>query len=365
MRLLKKNFLLSITAILILLLIIVFPASAEIKTTHTDDGKILISNNINWIKFDPVSDIIAGQITVTGTTNLPAGSPITGQLYIATDLCRQKTCNVDMSLYGNLSTVIIQSGANSSNNTFSIPINTKNVISSTDYFFQIDSSIGSYGDIKIVIPELFKEQIQSSISASSHSSERYWIWINPLTDETATHVTIKDVPTHFQLTGSTNLPVGENIPYIIIPYNYFDVRFPDRNWTISLIRNQGYVIPGKKTGINSFSMEVDASQYCPGSYFVILWNPRFNSSDPNDFLASSTAFGFKENANLELDIQLSYYPNISSDNNSQWFSHNRIWANVSENDYSNPVIHNNSINHIRNIRSTGLFNLHLRVGKKL
>lgn len=270
----------------------------EANVTHTGDGKILISNNINWIKIDPVSDIIAGQFTITGTTNLPAGSPITGQLYIATNPFHQKTCNVDMSLYGNLSMVLIQSGANSSNNTFSIPFSTKNVISSTDYYFQIDSSIGSYGDIKIVIPEIFKEQIQSSISLSSHSSERYWIWINPLTDETATHVNIKEVDPRFQLTGFTNLPAGENIPYIIIPYNYFDVRFPDRNWTISLIRNQGYVIPGEKAGINSFSVDVDASLYCPGSYFVILWNPRYNSSDPNDFLAASTAFGSRENTNL-------------------------------------------------------------------
>jgi hypothetical protein len=254
---------------------------------------------MDWIKIDPVSDIIIGNpFIITGTTNLPAGSPITGQLYIATNPCHQKTCNVDMSLYGNSSTVLIQTGANSSNNTFSIPIYTKNLISSTDYYFQIDSSIGSYGDIKIVFPEIVKEQIQSSISPSSHSSERYWIWINPLTDETVTHVNIKGVDPHFQLTGSTNLPVGENIPYSIIPYNYFDVRFPERNWTISLIRNQGYVIPGKKAGINSFNIDVDASQYCPGSYFVILWNSRNNSSDPSDFLAASTAFGFRENANL-------------------------------------------------------------------
>jgi len=283
---------------ILLITLMVFPVSGVTNITHTEDGKILMSDGMTWVKIDPVSDIIAGQFTITGTTNLPAGSPITGQLYILTDPCRQKTCNVDMSLYGNLSTVSIQSGTNSSNNTFSIPINTKNVISSTDYYFQIDSSIGSYGDIKIVIPERFKEQIQSSISPSSHSSEQYWIWINPLTDETATHVNIKGVDPHFHLTGSTNLPVGENIPYSIIPYNYFDVRYPEKNWTISLIRNQGHVIPGKKAGINSFTVDVDASQYCPGSYFVILWNPRYNSSDPNAFLAASTAFGFRENTNL-------------------------------------------------------------------
>jgi hypothetical protein len=138
-----------------------------------DDGKILMSNNLNRIKIDPVSDIIIGNpFIITGTTNLPVGSPITGQLFIRTNPCHQKTCNIDFSTYGNSSIVLIRSGANSSNNTFSIPIYTKNLISSTDYFFQIDSSIGSYADNKILFPEIFKEQIQSYISLSSHSSER-------------------------------------------------------------------------------------------------------------------------------------------------------------------------------------------------
>jgi hypothetical protein len=273
-------------------------AEDNITITHTVDGKILMSTSMYWIKIDPVSDIIAGQFTITGTTNLPVGSTIRGYLIIATDLCRQKTCNVDMSLYGNLSEVFIQSGVNSSNNTFSIPIYTKNLIYSNDYGLLIDSSIGSYGEAKIVFPEIVKEQIQSYNLPSSHSPDRYWIWINPLTNETTTHASIAGVNPHFQLTGTTNLPVGEDIAYSIIPYDYFDVRFPEKNWTISLIRNQGHVIPGKKTGSNSFTVDVDASQYCPGSYFVILWNPRYNSSDPNAFLAASTPFGFSENANL-------------------------------------------------------------------
>jgi hypothetical protein len=267
--------------------------------THTDDGKILMSNNLNWIKIDPVSDIIIGNpFIITGTTNLPIGSTITGQLFIRTNPCHQKTCNIDFSTYGNSSIVLIRSGANSSNNTFSIPIYTKNLISSTDYFFQIDSSIGSYADNKIVFPEIVKKQIQSYILPSLNSHDQYWIWINPLSDETATHVTIEGVDPVFQLTGSTNIPVGENIPYSIISYNYFDVRSPERDWTISLAKNRGHITPSEKMGINSFTVDVDASEYCPGSYYVILWNPRYNASDPNAFLSASTAFGFRENANL-------------------------------------------------------------------
>jgi hypothetical protein len=279
--------------------------------THTNDGKILLNTGSDWIKIDPVSDFVVGnQFVITGTTNLPVGSPITGQLYIATNPCRQKTCNVDLSTYGNSSIGLVRSGSNSSNQ-FSIPIYTKNLISSTDYFFQIYSSIGWYDDAEIVFPEIVIEQIQSSLFPSQNSSDRFWIWINPLTDETVTHVKIKGVDPHFQLTGSTNLPVGENIPYSIIPYNYFDVRSPERNWTISLIKNQGHVIPSKKVGINNFNVEVDASQYCPGSYFVILWNPRYNFSDPNDFLAASTAFGFSENTNLSTISKCPAYPPYS------------------------------------------------------
>jgi hypothetical protein len=287
---------LCITILFIFLLsFIVFPVSGVTNITHTDDGKILISDGKTWVKIDPVSDIIVGdQIIITGTTNLPVGSTITGQLYIATDLCRQKNCNVDMSTYASSSSVLIQSGVNSRDNIFSVPIYTKNLIYSYDYAFQIDSSIGTYGEAKFVFPEIVKEQIQSYNHPSSHSPDRYWIWINPLTNETITHISIAGVNPHFQLTGTTNLPVGENIPYSIIPYNYFDIR----NWTISLTKNQGHVTPGKKIGSNNFIVDVDASQYCPGSYFVILWNPRYNSSNPNDFLAASTPFGFRENANL-------------------------------------------------------------------
>jgi hypothetical protein len=173
-----------------------------------------------------------------------------------------------------------------------------NLISSTDYFFQIDSGIGSYGDDKIVFPEIVKEQIQPYIFSSPYSPDHYWIWINPLTNETATHVTIEGVDPRFQLTGSTNLPLGENILYSILSYNYFDVRSPERNWTISLAKNRSHVTPSEKMGINSFTVDVDASQYCPGSYYVILRDPRYNSSDPNAFLSASTAFGFRENANV-------------------------------------------------------------------
>lgn len=313
MRLLKGGFPIAMAAIIVLALFIV-PATAETSITHTYDGKILMSTGMYWIKIDPVSDHIVGdKFLFTGVTNLPPGSRIIGQLFIRTSPCHQKTCNIDMNSYGNSNSSFVQDSSQGIN-SFSILINTSGIIPSDDYVFEIfpeNGDIVGYGDNIVLFPKNFKENIVSSPSVLSLPQKRYWIWINPLTNESIYHENVGLVNSSFQLTGFTDLPVGDTVKYSIYPSSVIDEKFSEKNFVNFFDENHGIVTSGNSTGNNTFYLNLDMSKICPGVYYITLWNPRYNSSEPNDFLSTSTAFGFLESPNASVNSSCSPSPTVS------------------------------------------------------
>jgi hypothetical protein len=271
----------------------VFPVSGITDISHSDNGKILITDGQTWVKIDPVSDHIVGDtFSFTGVT-------IIGQIYIRTPPCLQKTCNVDLNSYGNSNISIVQ-GYGSGVNSFSILINTSGIIPSDDYIFSIFPEKGDigYGDNIVLFPKNFIIQNFSSPSSLSQSQKRYWIWINPLTNEPIYHQNVASVNPNFQLTGLTDLPAGDVIQYSIYPSSVIDENFSEKNIVNVLDENRGKVTFDNITGTNKFSININMSRMCPYTYYITLWNPRYNSSLANDFLSTSTAFGFRENANI-------------------------------------------------------------------
>jgi hypothetical protein len=285
--------------LILLVSLMVFPVSGVTNITHTDDGKILMSDGKTWVKIDPVSDHIVGDtFSFTGVTNLPPGSTIIGQIYIMTPPCLQKTCNVDLNSYGNTNSSVIRESF-SGINSFSILINTSGIIPSDDYIFSIFPEKGDigYGDNIVLFPKNFIIQNFLFPSSLSQSQKRYWIWINPLTNEPIYHENVGLVNSSFQLTGLTNLPAGDTIRYSIYPSSVIDEKFSEKNFVNRYVENYGIVTSGNSNGNNTFSITIDMSKNCPGTYYITLWNPRYNLSVPNDFLSTSTAFGFREGSN--------------------------------------------------------------------
>lgn len=132
----------------------IFPVSGVTNITHADDGKILISNGTNWMKIDPVGDIIVGEsFVISGETNLRPGSVIYEGLEILEPRCRQKTCP-DMNTFARVSSSLVQESG-SGVNTFSMPIDTCGMIPS-DYSFQIfsqNSDLGVYSEPIALFPQ--------------------------------------------------------------------------------------------------------------------------------------------------------------------------------------------------------------------
>ncbi|MFA5348117.1 MAG: hypothetical protein WC294_08265, partial [Methanoregula sp.] len=90
---LKEYFPLLFVAIVVMGLAVV-PATADLKTTQTDDGKTLISNGTYWFSLDPIGDHIVGdQFFINGTTNLSAGTVIYYNFLAPAGGCHTKICN--------------------------------------------------------------------------------------------------------------------------------------------------------------------------------------------------------------------------------------------------------------------------------
>jgi hypothetical protein len=284
----------SITAI-ILILLLISPVLAN--NSITDDGKILTTNGSKWVKIDPISDHIIGDtFNLTGTTNLPIGTPVISGVYYIDPFCHMKYCSqevVDSHVVSNSGEV--QSGSNNSTNNLSSQFNTEKLISADDFefSFQVPSILSGYQTHILMFPNTSREKINSLLGSSS-SNERYWLLINSLTDTSKPIGEGSDVDSHFQVVGLTNLPDGDRIPYSIISSGGF---YPPESTTqeIVLAGNNGYVVKGKENGVNNFILDVNASGVCDDvSYWVVIWNPRYNTTMPNNFMSTSMTFKCKD-----------------------------------------------------------------------
>jgi hypothetical protein len=288
---LKEYFPPLIVAILILTLVIV-PATAELKSTQTDDGKTLISNGTYWITFDPIGDHIVGdQFFINGTTNLSAGTDIALELFSPWGSCRTKICNRKSA--GTGEEIILKPGFTPGINTFSLLINTTDwqsnwyifsftVISSDNpaevnafnQLSQVDSTV-------LLFPEDWRSITARSQTTHPDAGISYWISVSNVVEYTRPC---------YQLTGTTNLPPGETLSYSFFsPVEYG----PDHN--VDPIRNVqglfrgGIIVPGEKSGINRFNIPVNTYNSSEWTN-VIIWNPRYNTSDLQDSISTSTEF---------------------------------------------------------------------------
>jgi hypothetical protein len=286
MRLLKR-FNLLIAAVLTLALLIV-PVSAELKTTQTDDGKTLISNGTYWISWDPIGDHIVGdQFFINGTTNLSAETDMYYSFLAPSGGCRTKICTRKSP--GTDGDVIIKPGTTPSINTFSISINTTDFQSNWYVFlFQVVSSdnpaeVVAFHQESLVDTTLllFSEDWLSITQQSrmTHPDTGIFYWMS--------FSNVNYSGPCYQLSGTTNLPVGETLSYSF----FSPVEFGAGN-NVDPIRNVqgpyygGIVIPGEKLGINQFIIPINS--YSPNGTTVIVWNPRYNNSVHSDTISSST-----------------------------------------------------------------------------
>jgi hypothetical protein len=280
MRLFIGHIPIEIAAILVLALIIV-PVAAELKSTQTDDGKTLISNGTYWITFDPIGDHIVGdQFYINGTTNLSVGTVIALELFSPGGSCHTKICNRKSA--GTGEEIILKPGFTPGINTFSLLINTTDwqsnwyiflftVISSdnpaeVDAFnqlSQVDSSIQLYS-------EDLRGNTEHSLTTHPDAGISYWMSVSNMVEYTQPC---------YQLSGTTNLPPKETISY----------SFLDGNGSIQGPYHGGIVVPGEKPGINRFIIPVNTSHLAEWIY-IIVWNPRYNTSDRSDSLSISTNF---------------------------------------------------------------------------
>ncbi|MDO9035451.1 MAG: hypothetical protein Q7U51_09645 [Methanoregula sp.] len=248
-----------------------------------DEGKILIRNEITWIKIDPVSDHIVGdQFTVIGTTNLPVGSKIIGEIYTLPPNC-PKNCSIDLEKYGIHKETFVISGSSNNLNGFSVTFNTSGLVSDV-FAFRIGSDAVDYTTSITLFPDKSRNTIYSIYPSHVSSSEIYSIIID--TTENEKYYT-RQVPPCLKLTGLTSLPAGVTISYSIISDVNLYRENSEKNLMIPIVQNRGYVIPGEKGHANRIFVDIDASQLDPGYYRVFLWNPEFNGSVSNDFLSTS------------------------------------------------------------------------------
>jgi hypothetical protein len=270
-------------------LMLASPVVAEVNILK-DEGKILITNGSSWVKINPISDHIVGDtFNLTGTTNLPVQSPFEGSLYTFF-LCHMSNCSQDaIASHGNMSNGNVQMGGIT--NRISLQFNTEKFISSDDFVLSLYSP--SINDIFITHVLMFPAESRKKINSlipSSPSDDRYWLLIDSL-DSTSKSLGEGPVKTsNFQVTGITNLPEGERIPYSILSSDGF---YPPNstNQIITFAGYSGEIVRGERNNISNFIVDVDASQACDGrSYWVVLWNPRYNATLPGDFMSTSMTF---------------------------------------------------------------------------
>jgi hypothetical protein len=302
----------SSSLILITIVLLILPGIARaannspIVTYFASEGKIVIRNESKWIRIDPVSDHFAGdQFTITGTTNLPVGAMIIGELYTLPPPCHAKNCDISYEKYGIHRGASIDAGLSPDSNVFSIRFNTSNLVSDSFTLHIGSDGFGDYYSSIFLFPVDLRDTILSLRSSPPHSSTNYWIVIDPPSDQTSN---FRTVGICFRLNGLTNLPVGENISYTIVDTFAFHKIESKNDVVIDLNRNRGYIIPTEKEGINRFFVDVNASGLNPGYYWVTLWNPRYNTSLSNDFLSASTPVDIHAKISDNLSITCSVNP---------------------------------------------------------
>jgi len=122
---------------------------------------------------------------------------------------------------------------------------------------------------------------EDSRTKHSDAGISYWISVSNVVEYTKPC---------YELTGTTNLPLGETLSYSFFspdelgPSNNVD---PIRN--VQGLYRGGIMIPGEKPGINRFIIPINTNNSTEWIN-VIVWNPRYNTSNPSDSISTSMEF---------------------------------------------------------------------------
>ena len=219
-------------------------------------------------------------------------SPLTGQqtcrlersivleLFAPTGGCHTKICNKKSAGIGE--EIVLKPGTTPGINTFSLSINTTDWQSNWYIFlFTVVSSdnpaeVDAFNQLSEVDSsvQLYSEDLRSttehSLTTHPDAGISYWMSVSNMVEYTRPC---------YQLSGTTSLPPTETISY----------SFLDGNGSIQGLYHGGIVVPGEKPGINRFIIPVNTSHLTEWIY-IIVWNPRYNSSDRSDSPSISTNF---------------------------------------------------------------------------
>lgn len=262
--------------VIAILLLVSIPVTASTGNTSTNifglTPGIWIENGDYWFNLDPISNFIVGdRYAISGTTNLPAGKRISMEF----SKLPPWECQACVDAYGVITGAEVKSGTVPGINTFSIPFSLAGKVPD-EYYLRITSDSHEnptdiFGISVFVMPAETKTNLTFLVPHTRHLDQTpRWLLIDGAPSDD-----YEQVADHFTITGLTNLPVGEKIPYTI---NDKIVPEPDR----------GEVVPGNTSGINRFVVVVNTTGWRDDYYTrITMWNPYYNGSEFNSFLSTT------------------------------------------------------------------------------
>jgi len=267
---------------LAILFIILFSLAVHVQAGTTDNSSapfeygpgIIVNNGQDWIYIDPVSSRFEGeQFNITGKTNLPANEEIT--VGICTLPPRGAETGIRFEKYCFYETFSIKKSLKPGNDTFSIPVNLSGKAPSRySHMLGIETRDYTIYETDFLI---YPREIRKDFD-----------FFRPVPDQIKNNPTwlLLDQPSckmyengSYYVTGTTNLPVGEMIPYTL------DLHYGEEQ-EIETVPKYGYVVSAIDDEKNKFIINFDSSIGNPKSYFLTVWNPYYNESF-NNFLSAS------------------------------------------------------------------------------
>ncbi len=273
---------------LAILFIILFSLAVHVQAGTTDNSSapfeygpgIIVNNGPDWIYIDPVSSRFEGErFNITGKTNLPANEEIIVEILTVPPRGVMET-GIGFEKYYVYETFRIKESLKPGNDTFSIPVNLSGKVSD---LYGLVIGTRNYCIYKTDF-RIYPGEIRKDLD-----------FFRPVPDQIKNNPTwlLLDQPSckmyengSYYVTGTTNLPVGETIPYTL------DLHY-GRDQDIDNIPEYGYVVSVIDDERNKFIINFDSSIGNPKSYLLTVWNPYYNEAF-NNFLSVSVELGYED-----------------------------------------------------------------------
>lgn len=239
-----------------------------------------------FISVDPIGDKNVGdQFTISGTTNLPAGTRILVEVYPSVYEDQTGTGSGDFT--GATGTITITNSTNGAN-TWSFSLDTA-TFKPMEYLVSVsslkgDASKGDYtkGDIfgstKFILSPASGTAVTGGISRSSDNAAPGGILIDAIHDTTSGDPLV--------VTGSTNLTVGTDLIVKVIPSSLDSARIASdyQNPEIAAVIK---VSGGSGSG-NRFSVSLDSRNLTAAEHIVVVSDVKGSAAGSNSMTGSFT-----------------------------------------------------------------------------